>query len=310
MRLSETGYRFRADIVGFRSAKAALLSRNESRHSCLTSLVVILTACLFAPRPASAQLNDAPPTEMTKVAVTQHVGVQIPLDLEFTDSRGRKTTLKEIFDGRLPTILTMNYSDCPMLCSLQLNTMLDALKNMKWDIGKEFQIVTVSIDPLETVERAQLTKQKYLRLYDRPVEENGWHFLTSRKEANIKKLADTIGFGYVYLPEKKQYAHPTPLMVCTPDGRLSRYLDMRQYDPQTIKFSLMEASDGKTGTFADQFFLSCFHYDESKGRYAPQAMVFMQVGGGLTALVLGIVLLRYWIRDARKNRLPQLQGTS
>ena len=252
-----------------------------------------------------AQINDKLPPEMAKVYVKQNIDAQIPLDLEFTDSRGKAVTLKEIFDGRLPILLTMNYSDCPMLCSLQLNTMLDALKNMKWNIGTEFQIVTVSIDPLETPERSQLTKEKYLRLYGRPVAENGWHFLTCRKEATIKKLAATVGFGYIYVPETRQYAHPTPLMICTPEGRVSRYLDMKQYDPQTIKFSLLEAGAGKVGTAADQFFLSCFHYDPERGRYAPQAMLFMQIGGGLTALMFGGVLFRFWIRDAKKRKTQQ-----
>jgi protein SCO1/2 len=263
---------------------------------------MIASGFLFLPAFASAQINDKPPEEMSKVFVdTKKINSQIPLDLEFTDSRGQRLTLKEIFDGKKPTILTMNYSDCPMLCSMQLNTMLDALKNMSWNIGEEFQIVTVSIDPLETSERAEQTKEKYLRLYDRPVNVQGWRFLTSRKEATIKNLAETVGFGYTYVPESRQYAHPTPLMICTPEGRVSRYLDMKQYNAQTVKFSLMEASNGKIGTITDQFFLSCFHYDEKSGRYGPQAMRFMQLGGGLTTLIFAGMLFRYWIRDSRKK---------
>ncbi|MCC6124864.1 MAG: SCO family protein [Pirellulales bacterium] len=254
---------------------------------------------------ARAQINDKLPPELEKVKVTQNLKAQIPLDLEFLDSKGKKVALKELFDDRLPTILTMNYSACPMLCSRQLNTMLDAIKKMPWSIGKEYQIVTVSIDPTETTDRAQQTKQKYLQDYGREGAGGGWHFLTSRKEQNIEKLAETVGFGYAYDPKTKQYAHPTPLIVCTPTGRVSRYLDMKQYDPQTIKFSLLEAGEGKVGTFADQFFLSCFHYDPEKGRYAPQAIFFMQLGGGISVVILGSVLFRYWIRDAKQEKTPQ-----
>jgi protein SCO1/2 len=260
--------------------------------------------------PIYAQINDGKPEEMEKVKVTQNLNAQIPLDLEFTDSNGKKVALKEFFDGRLPTILTMNYSDCPMLCSLQLNTMLDALQNMPWTIGKEFQIVTVIIDPTETVERSQLTKQKYLKIYNRDSAASGWHFLTTRKEDNIKKLADTVGFGYVYVPKTKQYAHPTPLMICTPTGKMSRYLDLKQYDPQTIKYSLLEASEGKVGTFSDQFFLSCFHYDPSTGRYGPSAMLFMQIGGAVSVLILGAFLVRRWMKDARKRNASLPEGTT
>jgi protein SCO1 len=145
-----------------------------------------------------------------------------------------------------------------------------------------------------------------LQRYHREGSESGWHFLTSRKEENIKKLADTVGFGYTYVPATKQYAHPTPLIFCTPSGRVSRYLDIKQYDPQTIKFSLMEAGEGKVGTITDQIFLSCFHYDPSTGRYAPQAMLFMQIGAGAVVLALGVVLIRRWSRDARKAKQQSL----
>jgi protein SCO1/2 len=259
---------------------------------------------------AQAQINDGKPEEMEQVKVTQNLNAQIPLDLEFVDSRGKKVKFKDLFDGRLPTLLTMNYSDCPMLCSLQLNTMLDALQNMPWSIGKEFQIVTVIIDPSETVERAELTRQKYLRIYNRDGAASGWRFLTTRKEENIKKLAHTVGFGYVYVPKSKQYAHPTPLMICTPGGRMSRYLDLKQYDPQTIKYSLLEASEGKVGTFSDQFFLSCFHYDPSTGRYGPSAMLFMKIGGAISVLILGAFLVHRWMKDARKRNASQPEGTS
>jgi protein SCO1/2 len=283
-------------------AIAALLGKPAVAPLVFAIIIILVTS-----RSTFAQVNDKTPSELEEVKVTQNLNAQIPLDLEFTESNGRKVELNKLFDGRLPTILTMNYSDCPMLCSMQLNAMLGAIENMPWTIGKEFQIVTVGIDPSETIERSQLTKQKYLRLYGREGAVEGWHFLTSRKEEDIKKLAKTVGFGYVYVPETKQYAHPTPLMICTPDGRVSRYLDMSQYDPQTIKFSLLEASEGKTGSYADQFFLSCFHYDAERGRYAPKAMVFMQLGGGLTVFVVGAVLIRRWMRDAsrRKSTLPQ-----
>lgn len=274
------------------------------------AIFIWLVVLIFLPSAnLCGQINDKPPAEISKVKVTQNVDAQIPLDMEFIDSRGERLTLGKIFNGRVPILLTMNYSDCPMLCSLQLNTLLDAIKKMPWDLGKEYEIVTVCIDPLETPERSELTKQKYLRLYGRAGCEKGWHFLTTSKEASIKKLAETVGFGYTYVPETRQYAHPTPLMICTPSGKVSRYLDMKQYDPQTIRFSLLEASEGKIGTATDQFFLSCFHYDAEKGRYAPAAMRLMQIGAGLTVLVVGGFLISRWIREARKGKSPQFQGT-
>jgi len=164
----------------------------------------------------AAQTNENPPKELEGVGITQHLDAQIPLDLEFTDSGGRKITLGQLFNGKLPTILTMNYSDCPMLCSLQLNGLIDAIKPMNWTLGVEYQIITVSIDPLESPERAQLAKQQYLEQYGRTGVAAGWHFLTSQKTERIKQLADCIGFGYKYLPDKRQFVHPALLTICTP----------------------------------------------------------------------------------------------
>ena len=212
--------------------------------------------------------------------VIPHPGAQIPLDLPFVESDGGKVALGDFFDGKRPVILTMNYSNCPMLCSLQLNGMVDAIRAMPWELGREFQIVTVSIDPDELPQRAALTKQKYLKLYARPGAAAGWHFLTG-DEKSIKKLAETVGFGYVYLPKQRQFAHPAVLMLCTPDGRVWRYLGGVRYQPLTLRLALVETAEGKAGTAFDQVLLYCFHYDETSGRYGPAAFHLLQIAGAL-----------------------------
>ena len=200
----------------------------------------------------SAQGTNVLPKDLEGVTITQNLDAQIPLDLEFTDSSGKKITLGQLFDGKLPAILTMNYSDCPMLCSLQLNGLIDAIKPMNWNLGEQYQIITVSIDPLESPERAQLTKQKYLEQYGRLGSGTGWHFLTTQKEERIRKLADCIGFGYKYDPVKKQFMHPALLTICTPGGRVSRYFSGIKYNPRDLRLSLFEAGEGKVGSVTDQ----------------------------------------------------------
>jgi len=251
---------------------------------------------------APAQLIDAGPKELEAVGVTEQLDAQIPLDLPFVDSDGSPVTLKKVFDGTRPVIMTMNYSDCPMLCSLQLNGLLEAIRGVPWNLGDEYRVVTVGIDPLETPERAQLTKQKYLKLYGRAGSAAGWSFLTTRNEANIKQVADTVGFGYRYEPETKQYAHAAVLMICTPEGRVSKYLYGVNYDPQTLRFSLLEAGEGKIGTTVDQILLYCFHYDPERGRYGPAAFNLMRLGGLLTLVLFGGILSLYWFRESRKRR--------
>ena len=153
------------------------------------AVMAILIVGLAIVSPAWAQRTEPLPKELEGVGVTEHLGEQIPLDLEFVDSDGKPVALKQYFDGKRPVVLTLNYSNCPMLCSLQLNGLFDTLKQMPWAIGDKFEMITVSFDPLETPERAQLTKQKYLEMYRRAGAAEGWHFLTG-KEENIKKLTN------------------------------------------------------------------------------------------------------------------------
>ena len=171
------------------------------------------------------------------------------------------------------------------------------MKRMPWAIGDKFQMITVSFDPLETPERAQLTKQKYLEIYRRAGAAEGWHFLTGREE-NIKKLADAVGFRYRYSEAKRQYFHVAVTFILTPDGHVSRYLYGVQYDPQTLRLSLLEAADGKIGSTTDQILLFCFHYDAESGRYGPAAFRLMQVGGGFTVLLVGGAI---WILRRREK---------
>lgn len=262
-------------------------------------------ALLGADKAARAQRTEPMPAELKGVGVTEHLGELIPLDLEFVNSDGNPVTLKQFFDGKRPVMLTMNYSNCPMLCSLQLNGLFDALERMPWNLGDQFGMVTVSFDPLETPERAQMTKQKYLELYRRAGAAEGWHFLTGQEE-NIKRLADAVGFRYRYSPERRQYIHVAVTFILTPDGHISRYLYGVEYDPQTVRLSLLEAADGKIGSAADQILLFCFHYDAESGRYGPAAFRLMQLGGGLTVLLVGSGIWVLRRREKAKNRIANV----
>ena len=250
-----------------------------------------------APEAALAQRKEPLPKELEGVGVTEHRGEQIPLNLKFVDSDGKLVVLKQFFDGRRPVMLTLNYSNCPMLCSLQLDGLFDAMKRMPWEIGGKFEMITVSFDPLETPERARMTKQKYLEIYRRPGGAEGWHFLTGREE-NIKKLANAIGFRYRYSEADRQYLHAAVTFILTPDGRVSRYLYGVEYDPQTLRLSLVEAADGKIGSTTDQILLFCYHYDAESGRYGPAAFRLMQLGGGFTVLIVGGTI---WILRRREK---------
>lgn len=243
--------------------------------------------------------TEALPERLDGVDIVEHLGTQLPMDAQFVDSSGSTVRLGDFFDGQRPVVITFNYSDCPMLCSVQLNHFVDGLKRIDKTAGKEFTVLTLSIDPKERPERSAETKLRYLGDYGRPEAARGWHFLTSPTQTRV--VADAVGFGYSYNEERKEWLHAAALILATPDGKIARYLYGLSFIPETLDLSLIEASEGTIGSTLDRLILFCFHYDATEGRYAPVAMNIMRVGATLTALILGLVLVTFWARERRKK---------
>ena len=253
----------------------------------------------FSVMPVRADRMEKAPKSIESLDVIEHLDSRLPVELEFQDSSGKHVKLSDYFKKDRPVILSMNYSNCPMLCSLQLTALVRGLRELEWSADQQFDFVSVSIDPKETFQRAHLTKQKYFKEYNRAGTADGWHFLCGEQPA-ITKLAKAIGLQYKYVEERKEYAHPAVLVVCTPDGRISRYLYGIQFPETTLKLALVEASEGKIGSTIDRFLLFCFHYDETSGRYAPTALNIMKIGGFATVFIITVVVIPYW--RGRKGR--------
>lgn len=247
------------------------------------------------------------PKRLNEVNIVERLGEGLPLETAFTDSEGRQVRLGDYFDGVRPVILTFNYSDCPMLCSLQLTRFVQALHQLKRTAGEDFQIVTISIDPKESQDNAQATKARFIRDYGRPEAAKGWHFLRG-PEGHSRKVADAAGFGYTFNEARQEWLHTAALILVNPDGRVGRYLYGIEYHPETLNLSIVEASDGKITSTVDRLLLYCFHYDETEGRYAPVAMNIMRLGAGLVAVVLAIFLSTYWLAESRKRRAQTATG--
>ena len=242
-------------------------------------------------------------SDLGSVGVDEHLNQELPMNLVLKDSSGRKVRFGDLFEADRPVILSLNYSDCPMLCQLQLNGLIDGLQGVRWDAGEQFLVVSVSIDPLETTQRARQIKQHYLRAYGRPGTADGWKFLTG-DAASIQQLADSVGFRFQYVPERKEYAHAAVVMVCTPEkGRVSRYLYGVLYPAQTLRMALVEAGEGKIGSTLDRVLLFCFHYDAASGRYAPVAQRLMKAAAAVTLLFLFVGLFSAYLRR-RKSEEP------
>ncbi len=276
-----------------------------------TALLAICTAVVGLASNVVAQGQSMPrlsepsadwvPPEVKQVDIVEKLGGSLPLDLAFTDDQGRPVTLREYFDGRHPVVLQLGYYKCPMLCNLVLNELVKGMKGLEWSPGEEFRVVSVSVNPLENAELASLKKRNYLLEYERPETAAGWHFLTGPAE-HSKAVADSVGFGYQYVPETGEYAHAAVIIICSPDGRVMRYLYGVKFEPSALKLGLLEASEGRIGTTLDRFILWCHVYDPNARGYVLFALRVMKLGGAVTLAAVAGGLALLWIRDLRRRR--------
>ena len=252
---------------------------------------VMLAALLAVPgavygQPAvSGQPAAVKPPILQEIGFDQRLGETVPLDIALRDEAGRTVRLGDFF-GQRPVVLTLVYYDCPMLCTLTLNSLAGALSTLAFDIGREFEVVTVSFDPREKPPLAAGKKKAYLSRYGRPGAEAGWHFLTGDPEA-LARLTSAVGFRYQWDEEIRQFAHPAGLVVLTPDGRIARYLYGIEYAPKDLRLALVEASERRIGTPVDQAMLFCYQYNPVTGRYGLLTMRLIRGAAVLTVLALG-----------------------
>src|SRR5580692_11433798 len=274
----------------------------------LAAAAAVAAAFLALAPGAAAQLASDPmqsvgvrPELLKQVSIDQKLNQSIPLDLTFRDEDGRTVALGQFF-GQKPVILTLVYYNCPMLCTQVLNGVESSLKELSTDIGHQYDVVTISIDPTESHIRAKTKKEMYVGMYGRPGAAQGWHFLTG-DEPQIKQLADAVGFRYAYDPDTKQFAHASAIMLLTPEGKISRYFYGIQYPTRDLRLGLVEASEGKIGTPVDQVLLFCYHYDPATGKYGLLISRLIQAAGAVTVLAIGGLILVLYRKE--HYALPQ-----
>lgn len=259
---------------------------------CACSAVVLLAATAWGQGMSKGIMSppaNVRPPYLQNVGIEQHLDAQIPPELAFTDEAGRGVKLGDYF-GKKPLILNLVYYNCTMLCGEALAGLSASMKMIKFDVGKEFEVVTVSFNPRETPEQAAAKKKEYLQRYGRPSAAAGWHFLTGSAES-INALTKAVGFQYQYDPKNNQYAHATAIMVLTPQGHISRYFYGVDFPPKDLRMGLVEASSGKIGNPVDQILLYCYHYDPATGKYGAIISNMLKIGAVLTILFIGTLLL-------------------
>lgn len=226
---------------------------------------------------------------MPDAGIKEMLGKQVPLETSFLDHNGQKVQLKDYFQGK-PVILSLAYYGCPMLCNLVATGLVNGVNGVPYELGKDYEIISLSFDPSDTPKSAAEFRGKYVASLKNSKTESGWHFLTGSPEA-VKFVADSVGFTYAYDKKTEQFAHGAAIIVLMPDGRVSRYLYGIEFKPIDLKLSLAEAKDKKVISTVEHVMLFCYNYDPNSRGYVLAARNVMKIGALMTVVILGGALL-------------------
>ncbi|MEX2605581.1 MAG: SCO family protein [Gracilimonas sp.] len=259
--------------------------------SCLTVLLIS--------QPAQSQLNREQPDALQELGIDEHLGDYIPLDAKFANSEGDSLLLGDLLEEGKPVLLNPSYYECPMLCGLVIDGVINVMEKLAWKPSKEFTVITISIDPDEDAKLAAKSKDNFIGHLD-STSQAGWHFLTGQKN-QIDKVVDAVGFRYKEIEGTGEYAHSAAIMLLSPDGKITRYLYGISYKEFDVRNALYESADGKIGSTLDKVVMYCYQYDPDSGSYVPVAINIMKLGGLATLIILGIFLASLWLHEKRKK---------
>ena len=276
-------------------------SRKTNQTSAAARILagVVSLAVLLLALPGHAQIAQMP-REIAHVGVNEHLDGPLPLETAFRDHTGKPTTLGALFDRKRPMVLQFAYHTCPVVCSMITNNLAAGLRDVPWTIGKEYDVVTISIDPNESLEKTAAKRAGILAEYGRGVTE-GWHFLVG-DAASIAAVTAAAGFEYQYDERQKQWGHPSVVFVAKPNGHMARYLYGLEFPGADLRLGLLEASEGRHISTVEKLILYCYHYDPQGGKYVIVAMRVMQVGAGAVAFLLLGFLGLLWSRELKRGR--------
>ncbi len=263
-------------------------------------LNLVAMFCLLGISLALAE-EDKIPERLDGVFIEERLGEDVPLDVPFMNEQGGLTTLGNLLKDGNPIILTLNYSDCPGLCVAQLNGLAKGINEVgSLSLGKDFKMVSLSINPREGRERAAATKERYAESLASNHDQKGWSFLVG-SEQDIQRITKTVGFHYTYDVKHNRYNHAAAAIFISPKGRITRYLYEVGFTPETLKMALVEAGEGKIGSYLDAFVLRCYHYDANENRYSANARTLLSITAGLFVTIGVISSLPFWISWRRKS---------
>jgi protein SCO1/2 len=222
------------------------------------------------------------------VGIVEKLGQEVPMDVELYDESGTLVQLKSVINK--PTIVTFVYYKCPGICSPLLTEVAKVVDKMDLELGKDYQILTLSFDHNERPELAQEKKDNYLAEIKKTVNPNGWRFFTG-DSVNIHRLTDAAGF--YFSKNGKDWVHAATLIAISPEGKVTRYLYGIHQLPLDVKLAVMEASEGKTSPTISKILNFCYAYDLEGKHYTFNVV---RISGvvivGLVALFMFVFVVR------------------
>ena len=279
-------------------------------HPALRLLAIIAAWLACAPGAAGQLVLDSL-KEREGVGIVDRKGEKLPLDLEFTDTHGKTVKVGDYFDGTRPVLLVPAYLDCPLLCTMVMERVQDALNEMKWTAGKEFRVLTYSFDHRDTPTKARIKQESLLLGYDRTVDDpdQAWAFLVGTAE-HVRTLSTALGYHYRYIAETGEFSHNAAIYFLRPDGTVHNFIEGLDYPAEQLTLALSEAAEGKVGTVFERIVFSCYAYDPKTGQYVIQPMTVMRIGAGTTAAALGTFLAVLWITTRIRARSRAKTGSN
>jgi protein SCO1/2 len=231
-----------------------------------------------------------------EVGIVEHLDTIIPGNITFNNEKGVPVQLKSLVTK--PTILSLVYYDCPGICPALLTGVSEVVEKMGLQLGKDYDIITVSFNDLDTPEQAVEKKKNYLGAHSRDHAES-WTYLTG-DSANIYALTNTVGYNFQRIGN--DFMHPSCIVILSPEGKVTRYLYGTSYLPFDVKMALVEAQKGQSRPTINRVLEYCFSYDPEGRRYTLQVTKISATIIIFFAAILFIVLI---IRSSRKKQKKQ-----
>ena len=252
--------------------------------------LALLALTAIAP-PARAQVAQKTiPEEAQGVEIVERFGQRVPTNLVFTEADAQPLAMAEVLADGKPVVLGLVYYDCPIVCPVVLQRMLESFNDLEYTLGDEYNVLVVSFDPTETPTHASSAKAQWTALYNRrsAKTDDAWSFCVA-DQPTIDAITGAVGFKTNRLPDG-EYAHPVGITVLSPEGEVAAYFHGFDYPARDMKLAMLDASNGGVArSFGDRLLHYCYRFDPDAGSYTMHAMNVMRLGGVLT--IIGLIVL-------------------